>query len=299
MDSSGFSSVTIQTLNVPPASFNGGQPLFSRDGKKFAYADFYGTFGAAIHNVRLMDFDRCTGMFSNEQVIDITDSISGFGLAFSSDSKYLYASSYLNIFQMCVDSSNVSLTKQIVATNDVFLSPYLPLYTNFFLMYLAANGKIYLSSGNSVVDYHFINYPDSAGIACDVHLHDLHLPCYSARGNVNHPNYYLGCDTTSGCPCLTTGIPSLWGGQGGAYDFKFSLSPNPTNGNIKIMYLLPQNSKGLFEVFDVTGKIVFSMPLPQWSTLQNFNLVFLSGGVYSCVITSGDLRVSKKLVVVK
>jgi hypothetical protein len=89
--------------------------------------------------------------------------------------------------------------------------------TNFWFMYLAANGKIYISSGNGVVDYHYISYPDSAGMACDVHLHDLHLPCYSFRGNVYHPNYYLGCDTTqTTCPCLATGINDVK-----QHDFKF------------------------------------------------------------------------------
>ena len=291
----GIDTIIPQVLNVPPASFNGGQPTFSRDGKKFVYADFWGTINNVFHDVRLFDFDRCSGMFSNEQIIDITDTYAGFGLAFSSDSKYLYASSFQVIYQMCVDSSNVAATKQIVAVNDVYGSPIPPFYTNFWLMYLAANGKIYISSGNGVVDFHYINYPDSAGVACDVHLHDLHLPCYSFRGNVNHPNYYLGCDTTqTTCPCLTTGINEF-----NQHKYKFSISPNPNNGNFKIMYLLPQNRKGTFEVFDITGKKVFSYNLPQWSTLQNFDLSFLSNGVYHCIIQSNRFSVSKKLVIIK
>ena len=161
-------------------------------------------------------------------------------------------------------------------------------------MYLAANGKIYISSGSSVVDLHYINYPDSAGMACDVHLHDLHLPCWTARANVYHPNYYLGCDTTSGCPCLITGINEI-----SQHDFKFSVSPNPNNGNFKIMYLLPLNQKGIFEVYDVTGKKVLSYHLPQWSTLQNFDLSFLNNGIYQCIIKSNNYSVTKKLVIIK
>ncbi|HND72756.1 MAG TPA: T9SS type A sorting domain-containing protein, partial [Bacteroidia bacterium] len=107
-------------------------------------------------------------------------------------------------------------------------------------------------------------------------------------------NYYLGCDTTSGCPCLITGINDIK-----QYDFKFSISPNPSNGNFKIMYLLPQNSKGVLEVFDLTGKKVFSYNLPQWSTLQNFDLSFLSNGVYHCSIKSGNYYVQKKLAIIR
>jgi len=63
--------------------------------------------------------------------------------------------------------------------------------------------------------------------------------------------------------------------------------------------LLPQNSKGIFEVFDITGKKVFSYSLPQWSTLQNFDLSFLSNGVYAVKITSGNFSITKKLIVYK
>ena len=294
LDTSGVNYFGSQTVGFPlPPIASAAQSLFSPDGKKFAYGS--GQLGVnAFHDIRLFDFNRCSGNFSGLAYININDSSSGSSFAFSPDSKYLYHASFKRLYQINTDSTNIPASLQAIANNDVFASPVSPFYTNFFLMYLAANGKIYISSGNGVVDYHYINYPDSGGVACDVHLHDLHLPCYSFRGNVYHPNYYLGCDTTSGCACLTIGINELR-----TFDFKFALSPNPTNGNIKIMYLLPQNSKGFFEVFDVTGKKVFRYSLPPWSTLQNFDLNFLSGGIYSCVITSSNLRVSKKLAVIK
>jgi len=162
-------------------------------------------------------------------------------------------------------------------------------------MYLAANGKIYISSGNGVIDLHYINYPDSAGMACSVQQHALHLPCYSGRGNVNHPNYYLGCDTTqTSCPCLTTGINEI-----NQHDFRFSISPNPNNGNFRIMYLLPQNKSGTLQIFDITGKEIYHQTLPPWSTLQYISLPKIADGVYQCTITSNNQRVNKKLVVVR
>ncbi len=141
-----------------------------------------------------------------------------------------------------------------------------------------------------------INYPDSAGIACDVQQHALHLPCYYFRGNVYHPNYYLGCDTTCG-PCLTTGLPNP--SQGGAFDFRFTVIPNPNNGVFKIIYLVPQNKSGLFEVFDVHGRKIHEQGLPQWSSLQYFYLGMLDDGVYNCVITSDGNRAFKNVAVIK
>ncbi len=295
LDSSGITYMGTQNLGFPqPFNYNATQSVFSPDGTKFAY-----TFGQGgtnpFHDVRLFNFDRCSGNFTGLEYIALNDSSNGFSLAFSPNSKYLYHSSFQRVYQFNTDTSDIAASKATVAVNDVFYSPVPPFSTNFWLMYLAANGKIYISSGNGVVDYHYISYPDSAGMACDVHLHDLHLPCYSFRGNVNHPNYYLGCDTTqTTCPCLATGINEIK-----QHDFKFSVSPNPSNGSFKIIYLLPQNQKGVFDVYDITGKKVFSYYLPQWSTLQNFDLSFLGGGVYQCLIKSNGFITAKKLAIIK
>jgi hypothetical protein len=81
------------------------------------------------------------------------------------------------------------------------------------------------------------------------------------------------------------------------HDFRFSILPNPNNGNFKIMYLLPQNKTGRLEIFDLSGRVVYSQNLPQWSAIQFISLPKLSNGVYSCVITSGNERVHKKLVI--
>lgn len=160
-------------------------------------------------------------------------------------------------------------------------------------MYLAANGKIYISSGNGVIDMHYINYPDSGGMSCDVQQHALHLPCYYVIGNVNHPNYYLGAVSGSVCDSLVN-IK-----ENEEHDFKFSIAPNLTNGSIKITDMLPQNKTGVFDIFDINGKKFFTYKLPPWSTLQNFNLSFLKDGIYQCTISSGNSRANKKLVVMK
>ncbi|MBK9423786.1 MAG: T9SS type A sorting domain-containing protein [Bacteroidetes bacterium] len=51
-------------------------------------------------------------------------------------------------------------------------------------------------------------------------------------------------------------------------------------------------------VVDVTGKVVFKYLLPPWSNEQSLKLPQLANGVYNCVITSDDKRVSKKIAVI-
>ena len=300
LDSSGISYMGTQNLGFPtPITWgNATQPIFSPDGTKFVYGS--GRAGSnPFHDVRLFNFDRCNGNFSGLEYVALNDSSFGFGLSFSPDSKYLYHSSFQRIYQFNTDTSDIAASKTTVAVNDGYYSPIPPFQTDFWYMYLAANGRIYISPGNGVIDLHYINYPDSAGMACDVHLHDLHLPCYSFRGNVYHPNYYLGCDTTqTTCPCLTTGINEI-----GQHDFKFSVSPNPNNGSFKIIYLLPQSATGgqtgTLQIFDIAGKQIYQQNLPPWSTMQYISLPKIANGVYQCVISSGNERVHKKLVVFK
>jgi hypothetical protein len=280
-----------QILQTPFSWGYSGQPVFSPNGEKYAFGGSYAIVGQNYQSrINLFHFDRCTGFLNIDTTIDYSDGYISYAAAFSPDSKYLYFSTAEHIYQIDADTSDIGATFQLVATNDSFTSTVPPFYTNFHLMYLAANGKIYISSTNGVKHLHEINYPDSAGMACGVQLHNVFTDCYFG-GVPNHPNYYLGRLVGSACDTLTN-INDLT-----EHDFKFKIFPNPNNGNFKIMYLLPQNKAGRLEIFDVNGRVVYSQNLPQWSTLQYISLPKISNGVYNCVITSGGERGSRKLVV--
>jgi DNA-binding beta-propeller fold protein YncE len=292
-DNNGISLMNTQNLGFVP--FNDGnvsQLTFSPDGTKFI-SSTYDNPQSRNSSIVLSRFNRCTGMFSNTVALPLTSGEYLWGLAFSPSGKYAYAASSNYIYQIDADTYTLVDT---VATFDGFISPGPNCcYTSFWNLYLAADGKIYVTSGSSVRHFSVINSPDSAGIACDIQQHSIFIGNYAhLRAVPNHPNYYLGCDTTLGCPCLTTGIDEAHG-----HDFKFSVSPNPTSGQLKIMYLLPQNKSGKLELFDINGRRVYEMNLPPWSTLQQLDVSFLSGGVYNCVIKAGEFRVNKKLVVVR
>lgn len=290
----GIVSVTSQSVNMPiPYYGNAGQPCFSPDGNKFAFTSGRVT-NPAYYDTRIFTFDRCNGYLDSLGYI-VDSSEVGFALSFSSNSKYLYHASAGKIRQADTDAPNIAATDTLVATFDGYCYPCPTCCTTFWLMYLAANGKIYITSGAGTIDLTYINSPDSSGNACDVQQHALRLPCYTIRQGLNHPNYYLGCDTTLGCTPCYTGIDEL-----SPTDFKFRVYPNPATKEIlNIGYLLPQNKGGWFEIYDVAGKVVFKYPLPPWSNEQSFKLPYLSNGVYNCVITSDNKWVSKKVAVIK
>lgn len=283
----GIESISSQQLNVPIAWGNVTQLTFSNDGTKFGYQTYIPN--TTTYFVLLFDFDRCTGIFSNPHVIDITDGSLSFGFSFSPNSQFAYASSTQHVFQININT----LTVDTVATYDGFSSPFPPFYTTFLFNYLAANGKIYITSGNSTSHLHFINYPDSGGMICDVQQHALDIDSVRHfRAVPNHPNYYLGPVTGSICDSLELSVLEV------NHDFRFNIFPNPvTEGYLKIIYLLPQNKAGIFEVFDINGRKVFSQTLPPWSTLQMIKLPELLSGLYNSVITSANERVSRKVAV--
>jgi hypothetical protein len=243
-----------------------------------------------------LDFDRCNGIFSNPDSVTSISSTGGYSLAFSPNSRYIYYCNFDIIFQVDCDSLNLASTVKTVAIYDNYSYPYSFMQTDFWYEYLAANGKIYITSGNSTIDLHVIANPDSAGLSCNVLQHSLRVPCYSFRGNVYHPNYYLGPVIGSVCDSL-----AHVGLQEHLEEVQnFQISPNPiSNAEIKITYLLPQNKSGVFEVYDTNGKIIYSQILPEWSSLQFIHLPFLNNGLYYTSITSGNSRMVKKLVVLK
>jgi DNA-binding beta-propeller fold protein YncE len=287
----GIDTTFIQVLNSPVFYYNVTQMTFSSAGDEFAlyrYEPFL-----KDETVVLSSFDRCTGMLSNTRLIPVTINEYLWGLAFSPSGQQLYVCSSNRIYQIDTDS----LTIDTVATYDGFISPpgQSCCATSFWNMYLAANGKIYITSGSSVQHLHEMNYPDSAGVACDVQQHALDLGSYlHLRAVPNHPNYNLGPVVGSICDTLSVGLAEP------AHDFRFSISPNPvSDGVVKLTYILPQNKAGVLEVFDLTGQRVCSQQLPPWSTLQFVQLPELSNGLYTCVIRSGNEKTAKKLVLMR
>jgi hypothetical protein len=285
----GIYQTSRQGFGLPGAIGNVGTPLFSQDGSKFSISTLTVVNNVYFHDVRLYDFDRCSGQFSNAK-LDSVDNEPGFGSNFSPNGKYLYALSFSNIYQYQTDTSDFSGSRKLVATYDGFLSLS---RTTFWHSFLAANGKIYITSEGRVVDVTCIEYPDSLDTACFVNQHSVHLPSWTFRGHVNHPNYYLG--RLSGSPCDTL----TWVGtdEFQPHDFKMRVSPNPSNGNFKLVYLLPQNEPGQLKIYDLTGRVVYKQYLPPWSSLQYISLPNLSSGIYSCIIESKNERVVQKVVV--
>ncbi len=180
-----------------------GQAVFSPDGTK--YVNF------TTHNfeegqfVNIYNFDRCSGILEVIAQINYNDTAFSGGVAISPNSRFLYVSSYVNIYQYDLWADDIEASRETVAVYDGVLSPPpFSLPTRFFLCQLAPDGKIYISSTNTVRVLHVIHNPNAKGAACQVEQRGLELSTLNAFGIPNHPYYGLGPE--DGSPCDTLGI---------------------------------------------------------------------------------------------
>ncbi len=261
-----------------------GQVVFSEQGNKYAYYEPYG-------DLDIFDFDRCTGDFSNRVHISINDSAVGGGVAFSPSGRYLYISSMYYVYQFDLYASDIALSQITVAVWDSTYTPAPPLATVFYLSQLAPDDKIYINCGNSTTALHVINYPDSAGLSCDVCQHCIQLPAFNAFTIPNHPNYFLGAEAGSICDTLHIGIDDV-----PDVESAFNLFPNPTT---RLLYVTQKVNATIraVEVFNTLGQ---KMDV-RYSSIKNneyleINVQHLSPGVYFLEMVTDGEKVVRRFV---
>ena len=184
-----------------------GQAVFSPDGTKYARYNEDGIAKKVF--LDLYDFDRCTGFLSNHQQDSINLRVPG-GIAFSPNSRYLYISLWEEIWQYDLQAPDVFSSGILVAEYDGFLGDNqgLQYHNRFFMMQLAPDGRIYINIPNTNSQYlHVIQYPDRAGLDCEVRQHAIQLPAFNAFTLPNLPWYRLGPE--DGSACDTLGLDNL------------------------------------------------------------------------------------------
>jgi hypothetical protein len=179
-----------------------GQAHFSPNGDKMIVYE-----GININQgsfIQIFDFDRCTGLLSNQITLNIPITGGSSGAAISPNSRYLYIITTTIINQYDLWAGDIAATRDTVAVYDGVLD-WLP--ANFFMGSLARDGKIYVSSPNGVLSLTVIEYPNREGAACSVNQHAIKLPVYNGFGIPNHPNFRLG--PIDGSACDTLGIDNI------------------------------------------------------------------------------------------
>ncbi len=258
----GSISVSSQNIGSIISSDVDGQAVFSADGTKYSML-------SDDNKLDIMDFDRCTGDFSNEVTILINDgNLATLGCAFSPGGQFLYVSTNEHVFQFDTWSANVAASKTTVATYDGYVSG---LHSTFYMMQLGPDNKIYLSTSEGTDVMHVINNPEQSGMSCDLVQHQLRLPSFNAFGMPNAPNYDLGAMVGSSCDSLISEVQSSL-----VQNSNVDLFPNPSSGIFSVK-LKDENDRIVSaNVEDVLGKNILKIE----KSNSTFDLSEETAGVY-------------------
>jgi PKD domain/Secretion system C-terminal sorting domain len=205
IDPLGFNIIGVQDIGLPITNGD-GQSYFSPDGTKFCSFNGIGqNIGSFLD---IYDFDRCTGLLSNH--LQVNEGNNYGGVSISPNSKYLYESLGLNIYQYDLTAFDILGSKTLIDTWDGTITN-LGFATGFYAMQLAPDGKIYVATVSASDKLHVIHNPDEAGVNCQMQQHGIKLPTYNGGTMPNFPNFRLG--SLDGSPCDTLGLdnkPQAW-----------------------------------------------------------------------------------------
>ena len=271
-------------------SSDAGQVCFSPDGSRFAY------YWPGPRGLEIFDFDRCTGLFSNPVHVPTVSTGAASGVAFSPNSRFVYVSSSSDVYQFDAEAADVAASQVHIATWDGFYSPSPPFATRFDLAQLAADGKIYIGTGNGTLHLHVIHDPDAPGLACNLEQHGVELPRYYMNSLPNHPNYHLGA--LSGTVCDSLGLSTLSPGRSPTESGGVRASPNPSEGRFMLNYLAHAGI-GSLEVRDMAGRVVLGGHIPPWSTVHAVDLAGQAAGIYQCSLVWGTAAASTRVIITR
>jgi hypothetical protein len=247
------------------------------------------------------DFNRSNGELSNYQRIELdTPAFAFCGLAFSPNSKRLYASTQTKLWQLDLEVPDLLSSKTLVGEYDGFVYEFFGLQfaVAFQRMQLGPDCKIYMTSQGPVAYMHLIHDPDELGTACNFEQRGLPLPCSVNYSIPNFPHYRLG----TGYPICDSSIVYVSSGYvPPPEEEEVRVWPNPASGEVNVeMGVGPLSKPSRFRLFDATGRLVGLWELSAGSQAATFLLDGKPDGMYFWKVESGGTGVgSGKLIISK
>ena len=273
----------IQTLNEPITNMP-GQRSFSPNGEYFASFD-------NISQLRIYDFDRCTGILSNYKYKYITQNIGG-AISFSPNSRFLYASKTDTLWQFDMQAPDVLNSQTFIGEYDGYIDSLLGFGNGFWYHWNGPDGKIYMSATSTSRVLHVINNPDVAGQACNFQQHAVHFPTFNNGTTPTYVNLELFEVPNSVCDSLDVGNDEL-----SNKNKELKIMPNPSDGDFSLQFKA-QNISGTVYIYDVNGALVYTEYVSPFTSIKNFNLNgVLSNGIYAVSLVRGNERALGKVIV--
>ncbi len=245
-----------------------GQYSFSKDGHQFATYNM-------TEQIQVFDFDRNTGEFTKVVYLDLQDSVTLGGCAFSSSGRFLYVSNFFKLFQFDLWAADIQASKTLIGEWDGVK------INNFFIpningIFHGPDCKLYISSSGSSRYLHVINNPDAKGAACDFVQRGIKTTWYYWQ-TPHFPHYRTGTPYENYCDTITsTGTPILY------FAPNVKVYPNPVQDMLQIEVLGLQSWRtGTFRLFDSMGRLIQEHQLFADSGALEINTLSLPKGIYA------------------
>ena len=260
-----------QEIGHDQTGFFLGQTVFSPDGSQFAYC-----VNNENEGVRLFDFNRATGQFSNSRFFPMPED-DGFqaGTAFSPSGQYLYTSYNFELYQYDLWAPDIEASRILIDAYDGYADP---IPTHFSNMQLGPDCRIYVFCA-SCTTIHVIHNPDEGGTDCNFEQNAIQLP-FGMRQHSNsiYPNYRLGPIDNPGEPCdpgIVNSSSTLLPAKG------ISLFPNPSSGEaIHLQTGWTEANTAEAILFNALGQPVWQRTLELFGGNATFQLGNLPEGWY-------------------
>ncbi len=246
LDPSGSQVMDKQCIGSNWGKYGEGSAHFTNDGTRYVRCDIE-------YGLNIFGFDRCTGQLSNDVHIPIgpPGAFSINCATLSPNGRFLYYHTLKKIYQYDLDAPDIDSSKTLVATYDGFVSVS---QTDFYKSQLAPDGKIYINSFGQVYYLHVIEYPDSAGLACQVRQHAIELPNYHFAAMPNYPNYRLGVLAGSSCDTISVGIH-----ESHRQTSQMEIYPNPATDQLTVLFDTNESFEGKILIHDMQGKLIHTI----------------------------------------
>jgi hypothetical protein len=254
-------------------NYGNGNDLFSLDGNHYANFNLF-------RGILLMDFDRCTGLFTNPIHIPVLlkwPYIHG-SVAFSSSGRFLYFNNADRVIQYDIWRKDFTTFSDTIAKHDGIFPNNIS--NRFGYMLLGPDGKIYASSLGSSYYIHCIEKPDVEGLSCNFIHRKIKLDGVMFIGMPPMPNYRLGALINSSCDTLSKEQRSA---------YAFSMYPNPVRNKLKVLYKSGSLDGNLeLCIYNLNGNRIFTDRFSFFNTSWETDLSSLSPAVYIYEIMSRD-----------
>jgi hypothetical protein len=210
----------------------GGQVAFSADGSKYARVD-------EIDTIMVYNFDPTTGRFSSPIRLSHSDKTSYLqGVCFSQNSRYLYVTHILKVFQYDLQATDIQGSMTVVG--DVSSFSLSAERGALQVMKLAPDGKIYIAGPFSHRFLCVINRPNCKGMLCDFRPYALELKYYNYGALPNNPFFEIP-PANYNCDSINTRTSEIVE--------RITISPNPAQLKIVV------SSTYIFKTFNIVNLV--------------------------------------------